>query len=192
MCGRLNVANKPISEWIRGELGFEFATQDNPDLRPTQTVATLVSRDGQYHQLDTKWGITPHWSQRPIINAQAETVSSKRTFQNAFNSARCLVPCMGWYEWLDEGGSRKQRYSFTDPAGNPLFMAGIYFDNPDGAQLVTLTTVPSAAAAAIHHRMPLIIGQTDIGQWLGAPEDQVMALLMSAQAPELKINRQTL
>ena len=173
MCGRLNVVNEPISGWIGGQLGIEFTTPDNSDLKPTQPVATLVSEEGRYRQLDTAWGITPHWSKRPIINAQAETVSSKRTFQTAFRSARCLVPCLGWYEWRDEGGPRKQRYSFTDPAENPLFMAGIYFNDPEGARLVTMTTVPSAAAAAIHHRMPLIIDRKDINLWLTGTDEQV-------------------
>ena len=187
MCGRLDISCDPLSRWVSDRFGIPFSVLANNDLRPTQTISTVAADTGGYRQLDLQWGIKPHWSRKLIINAQAETVATKPTFKQAFHNARCLVPCAGWYEWKDEGGPRKQRYVFADPEGNPLMMAGLYFNAQSAPQLVTLTTEPSTEAALIHHRMPLIIDLANIDQWLSGTPAEVAPLLMPAHGPDLQI-----
>jgi len=53
-----------------------------------------------------EWGLTPSWADESfdLINARAETVSEKRSFADAFERRRCLVPADGFYEWVDGGG----------------------------------------------------------------------------------------
>jgi len=153
MCGRMNVNADPIVEWIYRLLDIPFSTTSNDDLRPTQEVATIATLNGDIQQLDTTWGIKPSWSKKLLINAQGESVSIKKTFQDSFKTRRCLVPCTGWYEWRDEGDSTKQKYLFTQANGDPLLMAGIWYDNSEISQLVTLTTEPNDKCAKIHKRI---------------------------------------
>ena len=177
MCGRLNVTDSPTIQWISTYLGIDFSITPNVDLRPTQLVSAITHRDGCLRQIDVSWGIKPTWSKKVLINARSETVGTARTFKDAFGQRRCIVPCAGWYEWRDEGGSRKQKYSFTRADGIPFLMAGIWFEGNDVPQLVTLTTYPNKCCAKIHNRMPVLIQPDKINTWLNASEKEVRPLL---------------
>jgi putative SOS response-associated peptidase YedK len=81
-----------------------YSVEANADLRPSQSVATIVNNGSSFQQVNALWGIKPNWSKKLIINAQAETVATKPTFKQAFQSQRFLVPCNGWFEWRTEEG----------------------------------------------------------------------------------------
>lgn len=171
MCGRLNVIDDPLVDWLMEELGIEFSTSTNRDLRPTQEVATVASVEGDLQQLNTVWGIQPRWAQKLIINAQAETVATKPTFRDAFTERRCVVPCSGFYEWRDEGGPRKQKYLFSAENGRPLYMAGIWYPG-EAPELVTLTMDAPDEFREYHHRFPVFIPLEGVRDWvLSSPEN---------------------
>ena len=177
MCGRLNVTSDPVAQWLMEALDVPFHTTSNADLRPTQQVDVLANHDGNISQFGTQWGIKPAWSKKLLINAKAETAAEKTTFKAAFHSQRCVVPCTGWYEWRDEGGPRKQKYSFTHADKIPFLMGGIYFNNHDSTELVTLTTQPNQKCAGIHHRMPVLIHANELQRWLQGSVEDVMPLI---------------
>ncbi|AYV11542.1 MULTISPECIES: SOS response-associated peptidase [Shewanella] len=188
MCGRLNVIADPLCQWVSHTLGLEFHTKDNPDLRPTQHVATIASHQGRLQQLDTTWGIKPAWAKQILINAQAETVTEKPTFKRAFATNRCLIPCSGWYEWRQEDPG-KVRYLFSAEDRQPLLMAGIYYPSEltgEASQLVTLTTAPTPQCAEYHNRMPLLIPLDAVRYWFNSEPGQLDALL-HATAKQLLI-----
>ncbi|RUO59219.1 SOS response-associated peptidase [Pseudidiomarina marina] len=191
MCGRLNVVTDPLCQLVTEQLGLKFHAPTNQDLRPTQQVEviTTTQRHDLLHQLSTEWGIQPSWANRILINAQAETVATKRTFQLAFKQHRCVVPCSGWYEWQQqEGQSRKTKYLFSEATGQPLYMAGIYFPHVDSrAQLVTLTTAPTEQCAAYHHRMPLLIRPTEVEFWLNSQAEALTPLLAAPEDIALNV-----
>ena len=124
-----------------------------------------------------------------IINAQAETVAGKPTFKQAFSSQRCIVPCTGWYEWRDEGGPRKQQYAFSHKDGIPFLMAGIWFDQANHAELVTLTTKPLDRCAEIHHRMPLLIDPEHVELWLNGPTAELAPIMTTNCEDHIAIRR---
>lgn len=178
MCGRLNVTDSPDVIEMCNQLGINFTTTANADLRPTNSL-DLITGAGQIH---TKWGIKPEWSDRLLINAQAEKMASSRLWKPAFHQQRCLVPCLGWYEWRSEGGEKKQKYLFTSPGKKPLFMAALYW--PEGvyaeqATAVTLTTVPNKYCAQYHNRMPVIIPAEQADWWLNGRVEGLAPLLMA-------------
>ena len=187
MCGRMNVNADPIVEWIYKLLEIPFSTTSNDDLRPTQEVATIATLNGGIQQLDTTWGIKPSWSKKLLINAQGESVAMKKTFQDSFKTRRCLVPCTGWYEWRDEGDSTKQKYLFTQANGDPLLMAGIWYDNSKISQLVTLTTEPNDKCAKIHKRMPVLIQPENIDTWLNASTKDAQSLIEPLHSDKVSI-----
>ncbi len=189
MCGRLNVVNDPLAQWVSNFFGLSFQAVTNSDLRPTQAVSTVIKRNDTFLQLDTHWGIKPSWSKKLIINAQSETAATKKTFRDSFSMYRCLVPCTGWYEWRDEGGSRKQKYVFSYVNSLPVLMAGIWFESGDQQQLVTLTTEPNNRCAKIHKRMPGLILPEDIDVWFGASKDKASSLLQPISDDLIQIER---
>lgn len=172
MCGRLNITDDPFSRLVSEIVGISFSATPNIDLRPTDNVSVIGGRNNALVQQELSWGIKPDWAKRIIINAQAESVATKPTFKVAFNSNRVIVPCTGWYEWKGEKGS-KQKFSFADPYGRPLFMAGIAIED----KLVTLTTKPNEQYKAYHHRMPLLIPADSLISWVSAAPETCLPTL---------------
>ncbi|CUS48037.1 MAG: COG2135 family protein of unknown function [Idiomarinaceae bacterium HL-53] len=149
MCGRLNVIENPLCQEVTEQLRLKFEAKTNRDLRPTQLVSTIAGHQGTLYQLNTQWGIQPAWAKKLLINAQAEP-----------------------------GSARKTKYLFQEMNGKLLYMAGIYYSNPElNAQLVTLTTKPTEQCAAYHHRMPLLISAEQVSYWLHSEAHQLKPLL---------------
>jgi len=183
MCGRINIYGEPLSKAVSSALQIDFKAPTNRDLCPTQTASTVTFNNGMC-QLDTTWGIKPSWSKKLLINAQSETVADKPTFKRAFTENRCVVPCSGWYEWSNIAGEGKQKYLFDNESASPLYMAGIYYSQLEAPpELVTLTTRPTALCLQYHHRMPLLIPETAIEDWLRLPVDRLGELLISSEKP---------
>ncbi len=94
-----------------------------------------------------------------VINARAETAMEKRYFREDVVNRRIAVPTSGYYEWSPE----KKKYHI----GNGLvYLAGMthVFDGEERA--VILTTAPTLQIEAIHDRMPLVLGQHELENWL--------------------------
>lgn len=192
MCGRLNVKDDPLSQIVSAALGIPFRTRENSDLRPTERVSTVTLstvqsatpehvQTKQIVQQDLPWGIKPPWAKRILINAQAETVASKPTFKKAFVESRCVVPCQGWYEWCClSDGEKKTKMAFGRHDAKPIYMAGICV--PFGPErqrgLVTLTCAPDANYRRYHHRLPLMLEEQSVLDWISGSPATAMALLM--------------
>jgi len=169
----------PLSKKVSDTLNIQFQAADNRDLRPTQTVSTITSINNRSQQLDTSWGIKPNWAKKLLINAQAESVAEKPTFRKAFADHRCVIPCSGWYEWSSTQGNGKQKYLFNYENNEPIYMAGIWYAPVDERppQLVTLTTTPIESCRPYHHRMPLLIPESAVEDWVRLSADEVIGLL---------------
>lgn len=197
MCGRFDIIEKPVKAFMDANFHLNFEVQTNHDVRPTQSVATLCQSNHQYQQLNAAWGIKPNWARKLLINAQSETVATKKTFARSFAQSRCLVPCTGWYEWcsnpaVKESHSTKTRYYFHKADDSPLLMAGILFQDVKESeqwQLVTLTTKPIEIASPYHHRMPLLVNEMEVDYWFNAKVEELQPLLENHQELPLVIEK---
>lgn len=52
MCGRLNVVEDPLSQWVSEFFSLPFSVTENHDLRPKQIVSTLVKNDAVISHVD--------------------------------------------------------------------------------------------------------------------------------------------
>lgn len=43
MCGRMNVTDSPLNQWVSETFGINFKAKTNTDLRPSQTVAEKMT-----------------------------------------------------------------------------------------------------------------------------------------------------
>lgn len=129
-----------------------------------------------------KWGLVPSWAKDPkvgnkVFNARAETVRSKPSYRNAFAARRLAVVADGFYEW--KPGGTKRPYYFTRADGRPLAFAGLWepwwggLQDPtiDGADraLRTCTIITTSAGpdmGDIHHRMPVVLEDDTLDEWL--------------------------
>ena len=185
MCGRIDIQPNNINEAVKAGFGVDWHTKENRDLHPTQLVDALLSAPTGFVQTSLQWGIKPSWSKQLLINAQAETVATKQTFRDSFESRRCVIPCSGWYEWkIFEESCQKQKFRFHAPDESPLFMAGIWFSETNSTnRLVTLTSQPTPQCAQIHHRMPLLLPPDEVSTWLNGPFPKLESLLKAPLLP---------
>lgn len=104
-----------------------------------------------------------------MFNARSESAGSKPLFADSMRRRRCLIPAAGYYEWDHTGGSG-EKYLFSLPDAEPLWLAGLYRLR-DGIQpeFTVLTRPAEGGTEAFHDRMPLILPQSLTEEWLNAP-----------------------
>ena len=126
MCGRFSLSVPPA------DLEARFEATPPEDLGPRYNCAPgqalpVVPNDEPDRMRRMTWGFTPSWADESfdLINARAETVREKRTFADAYESRRCLVPADGFYEWSESGGT-KQPYRVAFDDDRAFAMAGLY------------------------------------------------------------------
>ena len=156
MCSRFEL-NSPPKDLTR-RLDLDEVPNDftQGEIRPTNHTLCL----GAHGPFINRWGLKIDWDSKPLINARAETLKEKRTFQPLLNS-RCLVPASAYFEWRREGKVRhKNRIAIHD---TPLFtFAGL--TDGEHVTIVTCQSVPSVAQ--IHSRMPVILSSSDEKAWI--------------------------
>ncbi len=215
MCGRyVNVAS---TEDLVDQFDVDEAVGDDLppswNVAPTDDVRIVAERHpvddrraAPVRQLRTvRWGLVPHWSRSSttgakMINARSETVSSKPAFKAAAARRRCLVPALGYYEWMRADGA-KVPYFLHDPERRTIAMAGLYEIWRDGSLpeddpqrwlwTATIITRPATDALGhVHDRCPVIVPLAMHEAWLdctaGDPE-VAQRLLANMAEPRLDL-----
>lgn len=123
-----------------------------------------------------RWGLIPHWAKDSsfgsrLINARSETVSQKPAFRRAFQRARCLVPADGFFEWKKSESGNKEPMRITMKHGTLFAFAGLWEKWMDATgnavySFTILTTHPNEKMRRLHHRMPVILKESDEWIWL--------------------------
>lgn len=113
--------------------------------RTSQTVPVIVHEDGVNQLKPMRWGLVPSWAPdssigNRMINARAETVTEKPSFQRLVKQRRCLIPADGFYEWRREG-NRKVPVWIHLKNKEPFAFAGLWdaWRDEEGQTLDTFT-----------------------------------------------------
>lgn len=140
-----------------------------------------------------RWGLVPAWSKTadgpPLINARADSVTTKPSFRQAVRSRRCVIPASGFYEWLTVGRTKKP-WLIQRKDQEPFGLAGLWetWRGPNEAFLEScaiITTDPNDVMRPIHDRMPVMLSAEDCQTWLAAEElssETIASLLASPSA----------
>lgn len=202
MCGRVAQNSDP------DRLARRFCTAGAPPNVPPRWNAAptdnlLVVRynpSTRQRQLDALiWGLVPRWAKDTkggamLINARAESCTTRPAFRDAFRRRRCLVPVDAFYEWLDRPDG-KQPFAIAALDGEPLALAGMWdgWRAPDGKVVATFTIITAAAnelVAPVHERMPVVLAPDAWPSWLGeqdATETELKALLQPYPAASMRM-----
>ena len=148
----------------------------NYNVCPTNQIHVIERRDARRRLVQMRWGFIPKWYKKPsggplLINARSETLAQLPAFAEACRTRRCLIPATGFFEWTKtEDGTRLPWY-ITRQDAEPLAFAGVWQNWGQGelAQktCAIVTTGANAQMQALHHRLPLILPQSDWPLWLG-------------------------
>ena len=219
MCGRFVTASSPAliaDRFAVDEVDATVASDLEPDYNVSPRRNVLVVREQSLDEGKSqrvlsrvRWGLVPSWAKElkigdRMINARAETVTTKPAYRRAFAKKRCLIPADGFYEWQAQPGTadgtvpggrkpRKQPYFIHRKDGEPLAFAGLWEtwkvpeDRPENEKdvagddgwlrsCVIVTTTANDLMAPIRNRMPVILPESAWERWLDPGEHDVDAL----------------
>ncbi|HBO9229172.1 TPA: SOS response-associated peptidase [Pseudomonas aeruginosa] len=143
------------------------------NVAPSTAVTTLRLEGDALVAQPIRWGWRPFWARdrAPPINARVEKVAHGRFFSAAWRH-RALCPVSGWFEWVAEGGPRKQPFHIQHRDGSPILCAAIGqfpgLDDEPGEQhgFVIITADSAGGMVDIHDRRPVVLSPELAREWL--------------------------
>ena len=156
MCSRYELNATAGEVAARFRLTVPPPLPNRAEIRPTDFALVIGPGGGQL----VRWGLEVSWDKRPLINARAETLASKRSFQPLLRS-RVLIPATRWWEWKAEAGG-KTKIALRPKAGGLFAFAGLL----DGERFALVTRAADLEIAAIHDRMPSVLTGAGEALWL--------------------------
>jgi len=183
MCGRI-VSSTPVSvlaqQFLVADVRASADAAARYNVAPTDEVLVVATTAAGRRLATLSWGLVPSWAGGPepgrrMVNLRSERLRDRPGFRRILQRRRCVVPADGFYEWRAAGDGRpKQPYLIRARDGRALALAGLWDlwrapGRPDDDALRTctvLTTVPNDVVAALHDRMPVILGPDACDVWL--------------------------
>ncbi|HXN05450.1 MAG TPA: SOS response-associated peptidase [Nitrospiria bacterium] len=161
----------------------------NYNTAPTQNCLVLRVLEGERTFDCLRWGLIPFWAKDikstgrySLINAKAEEITEKRSYKEAFEKRRCIVPVSGFFEWKKEGTKPKRPFCVRLKDEPIMSFAGIWerWHSKDEKEEVTsfaiITTDANEVIQEIHNRMPVILDRDHEPEWLNPENTNVKAL----------------
>lgn len=179
MCGRFYVDEGTAREIERVIRGVDLRIQKirTGDIFPSQSAGILTCHSQQKNPLsagpaaknspalelnEMHWGFPQYQKKGLLINAKAETALERRTFRESVLHRRCVIPARQFYEW----DSDKNKVTFFREDRAVLFMAGFYNRFQDEVRFIILTTQANASVSPVHNRMPLVLDEGELEDWV--------------------------
>lgn len=176
MCGRfaLSAKTKQIEKLVNG-LKSEVEVTPRYNIAPSQNILSVLNTKSTSIQY-IKWGLIPFWSKdekigSKLINARIETLQEKPSFRYSLKSKRCIIFADGFYEWDKNSSNKKLPYFISLKSQEPFAFAGLWdsWKNSDDIVIQSgtiITTKANELMNGIHSRMPVILQNDMILEWL--------------------------
>ncbi|WP_434695149.1 SOS response-associated peptidase family protein [Pseudomonas sp. Z1-14] len=140
---------------------------------PSQQLALLHQEDDTLHADMVRWGWRPHWAKDRAapINARVEKVAHGPFYRPIWPN-RAITPINNWFEWVDEGGPKKQPYLIRRRDQAPVLCASIGQFPTGGREpgdqdgFVIITADSAGGMIDIHDRRPVVLRPELAREWL--------------------------
>ena len=152
MCGRFYVPED-------SEIAMLRKVMENLESR------NVTVKTGEVSPGDVAAVIASNRELKLLFNARSETAAQKAIFADGMEHRRCAIPAAHYFEWQKtEAG--KTKYAIAPKEFHGMLLAGIYrFENNEPVFTI-LTRTPSEDIAMIHDRMPVILPEEALADWL--------------------------
>lgn len=198
MCGRLSqyggihdfVAALSMPNALANSVGDQPLERYN--VAPSTQVALLHLEGNTLHADRVRWGWRPHWAKDRAapINARVEKVAHSPFFR-AIWPHRAITPIDNWFEWIDEGGPKKQPYLIRHRDGSPILCTAIgqFPDTDEGSGehdgFVIITADSAGGMVDIHDRRPVVLAPELAREWLdlATPKERAEQMVLHQGEP---------
>jgi putative SOS response-associated peptidase YedK len=168
---------------LAGRLFPREALRSGGEVRPSDVAPVLApDRSGRRTVFPMKWGFR---AKTLIVNARAETAAERPLFRESWQSRRCAVPSSCYFEWehpASPDGRRRTgtKYRLQEKDAPLTWLCGLYRMEEGIPCFVVLTRAPGENIRFIHDRMPLILPESAVEEWI-RPETRPEDLLSLAR-----------
>lgn len=161
MCGRFHFGVLPDKkgEQIKQRAEKLNLVYKQGEIFPTDNVLCIIPKESKIDLSVMKWGIN---SKSLLINARVETIEDRPTY-NAIKNNKCAVICNGFYEW----DKQKNKY-YINFDEEYMYLACIFNEENE---LVILTQASSGEFENIHDRVPIIMNQEEMINYIHSKKD---------------------
>lgn len=183
MCGRYYLENtiemvpfieKLMSSPLVQKWNETTAIKTSGEIAPTDVVPVIApNRSGNRSVFPMKWGYN---GKTLLINARVETASEKPTFRDDWRSHRCIIPASYYFEWehlkANDGRTKTGDKYLIQPQNSTMtWLCGLYRFENELPHFVILTRDAAGPIRFIHDRMPLIMPEDKINEWIKPDAD---------------------
>ena len=139
------------------------------EIFPTDVVPVIApNRSGLRSVYPMKWGYS---GKSLLMNARSETAAEKPTFRDDWARHRCIVPASWYFEWEHYPGSDGKKHTGDKYMIHPkdcavTWLCGLYRIENGLPVFVILTREPGEALRFLHDRMPLIMPEELVTEWI--------------------------
>ena len=121
------------------------------------------------------WGFYEENLHKPIVNCRIESARTKPLWSESWKQRRCVIPASYYFEWkhyTDSNGNVRtgDKYAIQSLGSDVTYLAGLYRieESRDLKYPVfaVLTKTPTGDLKEIHDRMPLILPESAVDEWI--------------------------
>ena len=144
------------------------------EIRPADLAPVIaMNRSGKKSVFPMKWGFT---EKSLLMNARVETAEVKPTFREAWRRHRCIIPASYYFEWehiISKDGKKHtgDKYLIQPKGSRITWLCGLYRFENDMPVFTILTKEADAGIRFIHERMPLIMPDHLVDEWIKPEAD---------------------
>ena len=139
------------------------------EIFPTDVVPVIApNRSGLRTVYPMKWGYS---GKSLLMNARSETAAEKPTFRDDWARHRCIVPASWYFEWEHYPGRKEKKHTGDKYMIHPkdsavTWLCGLYRIENGLPVFVILTREPGETLRFLHDRMPLIMPDELVTEWI--------------------------
>ena len=139
------------------------------EIRPTDVAPVIApNRSGARAVYPMKWGYS---GRTLLLNARTETAAEKPTFREDWAKHRCIVPASWYFEWehlTGQDGKKRSgdKYMIQPKDSTMTWLCGLYRIENGLPVFVVLTREPGEEIRFLHDRMPLIMPEKLVNEWI--------------------------
>lgn len=187
----------PLAAKMSVTLNRQF--KNSGEVQPTDMTAVIATgKDGKQTVFPMIWGYHIGGIRQPIVNARVESAKEKRTFATDWQKHRCIIPASYYFEWEhikrpDGKMITGQKFAIKPQRSAVTWLAGLYRIEKEQELyypvFTVLTREPTKELAKIHNRMPVILPESAVHEWIcpdGNPENIVKTALTDVKMETAK------